>query len=34
MDKVTKLATKDKYVKIEYKQDRVGWIDEEDMCKN
>ena len=34
MDKVTKLAVKDKYVKIEYKQDRVGWIDEEDICKN
>ncbi|MEA2028933.1 MAG: hypothetical protein U9N49_08150, partial [Campylobacterota bacterium] len=31
---VTKLATRGRYIKIEYNQDRVGWIDEKDICKD
>jgi histidinol phosphatase-like enzyme len=34
MDKVSKLAIRGRYIKIEYNKDRVGWIDEKDTCKD
>jgi len=34
LEKVNKLAIRGKYIKIEYNQDRVGWIEEKDVCKD
>lgn len=34
LEKVNKLAVRGKYIKIEYNNDRVGWIDEKDICEN